>query len=357
LLRLSVMQWILIQVSSAVISAEQDGENLCRRLEHMKGHRIFPLVAAIFFLACACVSCESGSSSSDPGEVLPPRPWDNPMPDPSDDTTSSSMELIGSWVGYFLAGDDDVFDDVFNYSNENDNPLEFDFDDDDLFAIGIITREKEARFIGDTSQFVCPEGSLGASNIAGIRTIFGGYFDYYTWNTQGLEPYTANVEPISIYGNALFSIYFLDGFYWYTDTPEADRDFWQFQFFNYTTTGISADIEKIAGQWKISDAFWKGNTLTFTIEPNEDRRSATITGTDTHTPQNTFEGTIIEIHYDDTDLYDVSLKLNEEFDLEGLATYVSSYDNQGIHAESSLAIGVSDGQRMVTGLAAPVPEE
>jgi hypothetical protein len=56
-------------------------------------------------------------------------------------------------------------------------------------------------------------------------------------------------------------------------------------------------------------------------------------------------------------LYDVSLKLNEEFDLEGLATYVSSYDNQGIHAESSLAIGVSDGQRMVTGLAAPVPEE
>lgn len=322
----------------------------------MKGHRILSLVAALFFLACACVSCESGSDNLDPGGVLPPRPWDNPMPDPSDDTTSS-MNLIGSWVGYFLAGNDDVFD----YNNENDNPLEFDFDNDDLFVIGIITREKEARFIGDASQFVCSEGSLGVRNIANIRTIFGGYFDYYTWDTMGLDPYTANVEPISIYGNALLSIYFLDGFYWHTGVPEADRDFWQFQFFNYTTTGISADIEKIAGQWQISDAFWKGNTLTFTIEPSGDGESAIITGADAHTPQNTFEGTIIEIHYDGdvhgTDLYDVSLKLNDTFDLEGLATYVSSYDTQGIRTESSLAIGVSDGSRMVTGIAAPVVPE
>lgn len=320
----------------------------------MKGHRILFYIVAFFSLACACVSCESGSNNTDPGEVLPPRPWDNQMPDPSNDDIASSMKLMGSWVGYFLSGNDDVFD----YRGGNNDPLEFDLDDDDIFAIGMITREKEARFIGDTSQFVCPEGSLGVMNIADVRTIFGGYFDYYTWNTLGLDPYTADVESISIYGNALLSKYFLEGFYWYTGTPEAERDFWQFQFYNYTTTGISADIDKIAGQWQISNAFWKGNTLTFTITPDGDGQSATITGTDTHTPQNTFEGTIIEIHYDDdvhgTDLYKVSLTLNDTFDLEGLATYVSSYDTRGIHTESSLAIGVSDGERMVTGIAAPV---
>lgn len=319
----------------------------------MKGHRILSHIAAIFFLACVCVSCESSSSSTDPGNALPPRPWDSPMPDPSE--RPLSMELAGSWVGYFLAGNDDIFD----YSRENDNPPEFDFDDDDLFAIGLITQEREARFVGDTSQLVCPEGSLGVKNIYDLRTIFGGYFDYYTWNTLSPDPYAANVEHISIYGYALFSIYFLDGFYWYTDTPEADRDFWQFQFFNYTTTGISADIEKIAGQWQISDAFREGNTLTFTITPNSDGEAA-ITGTDTQDPQNTFEGTIIEIHYDDdvhgTDLYRVSLTLNDDASdpLEGLATYVSSYDTQGIHTVSSLAIGVSGGDRMVTGIAAPV---
>ncbi len=303
----------------------------------MKWHRILSLIATLFFLACACVSCESGSDNTDPGEVLPP---------------TGDMDLVGSWAGYFVSGADDAIDpdavdDVF-----------LDFDDDDIFAIGVITQEREARFIGDATQFVCPEGSLNVNYTLPTRTIFGGVLDHYTWNTQGLDPYTADVEAISIYGEAFLSIYFLNGVHWYTGTPEADRDFWQFQFFNYTTTGISADIERIAGQWQIGDAFWKENTLTFTITPNDDGQSATVTGTDTHDPQNTFEGTIIEIHYDDdvhgTDLYDVSLTLNGTFDLEGLATYVSSYDTQGVHTESSLAIGVSDGDRMVTGIAAPV---
>ncbi len=307
----------------------------------MKGPRIFSLaalVAAIFFLACACVSCESGSSNTDPGEVLPP---------------TGDMDLVGSWAGYFVSGADDVIDSDAVY----DDFLEF--DDNDIFSIGVITQEREARFIGDTSLFVCPEGSLSVNYTLPNTTIFGGVLDHYTWNTQGPDPYTADVESISIYGEAFLSIYFLNGVHWYTGVPEDERDFWQFQFFNYTTTGISADIGKLEGQWEISDAFWRDNTLAFTITPNDDGESAVITGSDTE--ENTFQGTIIEIHYDDdvhgTDLYDVSLTLNGIFDLEGLATYVSSYDTHGVQTESSLAIGVSDGDRMVTGLAAPVVPE
>ncbi|MGI6395621.1 MAG: hypothetical protein ACOX3E_00060 [Desulfomonilia bacterium] len=304
----------------------------------MKGHRILSHIAAIFFLACVCVSCESSSSNTDPGNVLPP---------------TGKLDLVGSWAGYFVSGADDAI----NPNAVDDGFL--DFDEDDIFAIGVITQEREARFVGDASQFVCPQGSLSVNYTLPNRTIFGGVLDYYTWNTLSPDPYAANVEHISIYGEAFLSIYFLNGVHWYTDTPEADRDFWQFQFFNYTTTGISADIEKIAGQWQISDAFREGNTLTFTITPNSDGEAA-ITGTDTQDPQNTFEGTIIEIHYDDdvhgTDLYRVSLTLNDDASdpLEGLATYVSSYDTQGIHTVSSLAIGVSGGDRMVTGIAAPV---
>lgn len=335
MLRLSVMQWILIQVSSAVISAEQDGENLCRRLEHMKGHRILHLVAAIFFLACACVSCESGSSSS---SDYPAEPW-QPI-----------GELVGSWFGYFYEGENGLIDDDFS-TDPLDEP-----DDDDVFTIGIITPEREARFIGDDTQYVCLENSLGIDDSLRVRTIFSGFFDHYTYasNTGGIGPYAADVKTMYIQGNAVFTIDNLYGFYC-DDVKGADMYYWEvINSMNATTAGVTADIEKLAGDWEISNSFYLDNTLAFTITPMDDE-SGLIIGEDTL--GNTFEGTIIEIHYDDTDLYDVSLKLNEEFDLEGLATYVSSYDNQGIHAESSLAIGVSDGQRMVTGLAAPVPEE
>ncbi|MGI6385960.1 MAG: hypothetical protein ACOX2W_02335 [Desulfomonilia bacterium] len=30
-------------------------------------------------------------------------------------------------------------------------------------------------------------------------------------------------------------------------------------------TGLSADVEKIAGKWRINDAFYAGNTLVLTI--------------------------------------------------------------------------------------------
>jgi hypothetical protein len=308
----------------------------------MKGHWRLSLIAAFFVLACACISCESNSNHGDPGDILPP---------------TEDMELVGTWAGYFVSGADDKLDDA---DSSGDDDLEF--DDDDIFAIGIITREKEARFIGDTSQFVCPEGSLSVDNTLSVRTIFGGHLDYYVWNTTGGNaPYTADVEHISIYGDAFLSIYFLNGLYWYTDVPEAERDYWQFQFFNYTTTGIAADIEKLAGEWTISHAFKRDNTLRFTITPTGDA-GGSISGTDTD--GNTIDGNIVEIHYDDlhgTEIYDVALTLTTPadgaFDLEGLATYVSSYDTEGIEVTPSIAIGVSDGSRMVTGLAAPVPDE
>jgi len=318
----------------------------------MKARSALTGIVAFLFLACACISCESGSSSSS-GPVEPQPPVDE--------------ELVGSWEGHLLAGEEDIIV-PGDFDSSDDENFVFDDDDDDIFVIGIITRDREAMLIGDESLFFC--STLGANDRLEVRTIFGGKFDRYTWNAQGDDsPYLSEKEPevISLFGNAFLSIYFLDGYYWYTE--EGQERSWPFQFLSYnsTSTGLTADVRKLAGTWEISNAFKKDNALSLTITTTGEPGTGNIQGSDSD--DNIFDGEIIEIHYTDlsgkqgVDIYRVSLELtplNEPGDglhlLEGLAAYVSSYDSKGIEVERSLAIGATDagGSRMVIGLAKPV---
>lgn len=311
----------------------------------MKGHRILSHIAAIFFLACVCVSCESSSSSSyDPGGSLPP-----------------IGELVGSWAGHFFMGENGLAPDDNEYGDSFDTYF-VEPDDDDIFVTAIITREKEARFIGDVTQYVCLENSFGVNRSLKVRAFFGGVFDHYTYtsNTGGIGPYAADVARKKVAGQALFTTDHLYGCYC-DDVDGADLYYWE--VLNLNSASASSDVKKIAGKWRINDSFYAGNTLVLTITTtgeDEYPGRGTIEGLDHY--GNSFDGEIIEIHYDDltgVDLYDVSLSLTpnepvdgEPFDLKGLAAF---YDTEGV---SSLAIGVSGGdpgeRRMVTGIAEPV---
>lgn len=303
--------------------------------------RIFVALFPVF-LAFACVSCESSSSSSsdDPGTAKDPLP------------------LSGTWQGYFLAGDDvvtkdsedDAYDDIYQGT-------EFDIDDDDIYVAAIITRELEARFIGDTTTFVCDEGSLGVKDVINIRKFLGADLDAYTWNTgSGGEWagdwYHADVVPHNIWGNTWLTNSLIGGLYWETGS-EVYR---QFQVYGYSSSGISPNIAKLAHEWKIENAFKGGNTLTFIIADD-----GSISGKDDE--GNSFDGTI-EIHYDaDTprhEIYNVNLTLDPidptypPVDLVGLATYIASTNDETNEVEESLAIGVTSDNHLVTGIAAKV---
>ena len=344
------MQWSVMPVSSAIISpAGPDSGKLFEEEDHMKGLRRLSLIAASFILACACISCESGSSG---GSYDPAGHW-QPI-----------GEVVGSWAGYFYRGENGLIDINDGFSVDILEP-----DDDDIFVTAIITREKEARFIGDETQYVCLENSFGVNTSLDVRAIFAGFFDQYTYtsDTSGIGPYAADVVRINVGGQAIFTTDHLYGYY-YEDVDDADMYYWE--VLNYAATPASSDIKKIAGKWRIDDSFYTGNTLVLTITTtgvDEDPGRGIIQGSDDR--GNLFEGEIIEIRYDDlpdVDLYDVFLTLTPHdsidgvpfFDLEGLATFISTYHTEGLDLDSSLAIGVSDGSRMVTGMAAPViPEE
>jgi len=339
-------------VSSAIISpAGPDSGKLFEEEDHMKGFRRLSLIAASFILACACISCESGSSG---GSYDPAGPW-QPI-----------GEVVGSWAGYFYRGENGLVDIDDGFSVDILEP-----DDDDIFVTAIITREKEARFIGDETQYVCLENSFGVNSSLDVKAFFAGVFDHYTYasDTGGIGPYAADVVRINVGGEAIFTTDHLYGYY-YDDVDDVDdADLYYWEVLNYAGTPASSDIKKIAGQWRIDDSFYTGNTLVLTITTtgvDEDPGRGIIEGSDDR--GNLFDGEIIEIHYDDlpgVDLYDVFLTLTPNdsfgggpFDLEGLATFISSYHTEGLDLDSSLAIGVSDGSRMVTGMAAPViPEE
>ncbi|NLW69074.1 MAG: hypothetical protein GXY28_14880, partial [Bacteriovoracaceae bacterium] len=86
----------------------------------MKGLRRLLLIAASFILACACISCESGSSG---GSYDPAGPW-QPI-----------GEVVGSWAGYFYSGENGLIDINDGFSVDILEP-----DDDDIFVTAIITR-------------------------------------------------------------------------------------------------------------------------------------------------------------------------------------------------------------------------
>lgn len=289
---------------------------------------IFLLICMGFMLGCSENSSSSGNDSE--SVVLP-----------DDDIFPST------WIGYFLSGEDDKY-------SEDEIREDFDFDDDDIFVVGVIAEDdnedSEVVFIGDADQYVGSGGSLTIDELLPVRSLFYGDLYHYTWNTQGLDNYLADVETITMSGNIFFLVLF-EGLYGYTDTEE----YWEYQLTRYTTSGISPDIKRIAGTWTIQDSFKKNNTLTFVIDP-EDSSSATVQGTDSLS--NDFDGTI-EIHYtiddanDDyaTYVYDLNLTLNGSETLDGLVTYISSMDSEGITVTDALAIGAWNEDFFVTGIA------
>jgi len=284
------------------------------------------------------MSCSESSGSSDPGPDIP----------------AEDSPLSGTWVGYFLAGDDDIYD-------PNDTSA-ITYDSDDIFVIGIITLEREARFISDKSMFVCPEGEFTVVDVDAVRKLFGGDLLYYVWDTfgaDGSDDYVATVSNKTIYGDAFLTNYFLQGLYWDAGTEDT---YWPFEVYNYNTTGVLPDIEELDGEWVMQNAFKKGNTLTFTIAKTSES-TASIRGEDS-TPfgtKNTFDGTIT-IHYDEENpnnvIFDLYLCMNDLIDLNGLATYIESMDFAGIDPiERTLAIGVTDTTtHLLTGFAKSVPE-
>ncbi len=315
--------------------------------------RIFLLIS----IAGLFVSCSDNSSGSSGTDDDPP--------------SFDSGPLYGTWAGFFKAGDEDKliptpgadYDDIYG-------PGEFDQDPNDLFVIGIIDKgttnsttslqKAEALFISDTSLF----HSSGSEDylwiqdqfsLPGITKVYYGYFSYYSWaDTTGLD-YSATVDDISIFGETspLLSNSLLSGLYWKTGVEE----YWETQLTLYTTTGVTTDLSKVTGTWKISHACQNDNTLTFTINAN-----GTISGGDSGAEMhNTFTGTI-QILYSDTRMYRVNLTMNpgvDGVDLEGLATYIESMHyggEDGIRIEKVLALGATGSGHFIKGFAKKQPE-
>lgn len=295
--------------------------------------RIYSALSLVLF-ACACISCESDSSSSS-GTYDPP---------------ALDEALSGTWYGWF---DDDIYSKDMKF-DENDP--------DNIFVVGIITREKTARFIGDASQYVTGAAMLDIEDTGHIA--FPKYFtadiSCYTWDTTGLgehdagDWYLADIVPHSLAGNSVFSSGWLLGKYWATGSEEKRY----FELYGYSSSGINPSIGKLAGEWKIEHAFKSGNDLTFTIEAD-----GTMEGQDVY--GNRLNGAIsIHVSAEDPkeEIYDVRLTLDPKdapyptVDLEGLASYLVSRNTTTDQVEESLAVGVTGDGHMVTGIAARVPE-
>ncbi len=293
----------------------------------------------LLFIACACISCEGSSGGSEVEDV----------PIATDD-----RELIGTWAGWFAYGADN-------------HTVDFDNDDpNDIFTIGILTLEREARFIGDTSQLVCYEGSFGVTNYYNVRKNFGGNFWFYTYETTG-DDYEATTQSIRFEGSTFLTNSYLDAYYVYRPIPDPLGDqYWEALLLNYSTSGIQPDVNKLEGTWEIEDSFVAGNTLTLNITAVSTTKG-TFTGADAPRGNTIINGEIIEIHYNDptrnipaTEMYRVSLDLNNgvsTVSLSGLATYIASMTSSGVSVDESLAIGAtsSGGTRMLTGIAEKVP--
>jgi len=294
----------------------------------------------LLFIACACISCESGSS--DGSNIV-----DTPI-------STDDRELIGTWAGWFAYGEDN-----FDVEYDNDDP-------NDIFAIGILTLELEARFIGDSAQLVCYEGDFSVTDYV-VRKNFGGDFYFYIYNTTTGTDYEATYSGIRFAGGTILTNDFLSGNYVYLPVPDPIVDYWEALFINYSVEDIYSDVHKLSGAWHIENSFVHGNTLDITIAAAAESTIGTITGSDTNGNTIT-NGEIIEIHYYDTtknipatDMYRINFTLTAggtSTDLSGLATYIENMDSSGVEVEQEvLAIGATSygSDRMLTGIATKVP--
>lgn len=309
----------------------------------MERYRSIHTLILLLFLAGTCISCDSSSGSNGSVETLP---------------VVENTPLYGTWAGYFM---NDVYD-------PDDTESALDPDENDLFIIGIITpgANQQVRLIGDVSQFISDDLVYQDTPDYYLRKEFGGHLAYYTWNTLGMnwntlglnsseDYYLASTQEYTFYGNTVFTTALLSGLYWPFGTNNLTTSR-QFQMFNYNESGVAADINDLKGHWRIENSFKGTNVLTFTIS-KQTESLAVITGSDGL--DNRFDGTI-EIRYSEysnAPIFSVDMTMNDEIELEGLATYIETFDTQGIEVERTLAIGVTDKVRnsqkkhLITGLA------
>lgn len=279
-----------------------------------------PCLIIFLFVALAGCSTSGGDAKEDP---LP------------------TQNISGVWLGYLVSG--------ALYPNG-------------IFTVGIVTEDREARFIGNNTQFVGPEGSLAVTpNSNG----FSGNMVH--WTTTGLSPVYNSFEkrPINIIiGFVSTKQLIYSAFYQYSNSSDSGS----MSFLPYNNTyDTSPDVSELSGTWEIKDSPHAGESVTLDIVPNiDDTTTASLTGNDTL--GNTFTGEI-SVHHGTREgttrfnVYDVQLAIDGGATLHGLATYVTQAneddpdDIKNQIATKTLAIGVTNDDETcsLSGLGTLVP--
>ncbi len=272
-------------------------------------HRIsfFLFLGITVFFAFGC--SENSSSSS----------GDNESP-------FAELEPSGVWLGKLI------------YESDTANPV---------FVIGVITKEREVRLIGEKRQYAGPEGSMHVT--AGTPILAGSLYDYQ-WDEAATD-YDA-VETVLSMSGYIATRALLWGAFHVQETDEPGS----FALFYNTTYTESPNVGDLVGEWQIDDVLHEGNTVSLFISLSNvaDTTRGNISVSDQLA--NVYNTGTIEIHYSEGvpyNVYDVSFGLNGE-ELAGLATFVEEMNTEGIEIPTrTLAIGATneDGTRSFTGLA------
>lgn len=295
---------------SDIIVVNKEEWSMTKRMRQLPG-----LIICLFLVIVGCSSSDSGGGGS-----VEPR---------------ENQDSAGVWLGYI----------------------------DEALVIGIITDDHDARFIGQDAfdqfnQFMSPAGE---PLVLTPPVVFSGDLDLCTWDTTGPDPveYGMSLRPGDLFTTVAtrfmlnLPIPFGGGAYYrFDDAPSGEPPLFFWCIYNTMYHKVSPDVNNLGGQWQMHRVFSADNTLILTITPTSASR-ANVSGADGR--GNSFNGTIT-IHYNDdgttTDknVYDVNLSLHDHGGevelLEGLATYVSQMNTQGIEIPSkTLVIGVTNSSR------------
>jgi hypothetical protein len=228
-----------------------------------------------------------------------------------------TQEISGVWLGDFIT------------------------DEIDNFTIGIITRDHEVRFVGNSVQYEGPEGAV---SVTPNSAVFDGDLVELSWDDTW-DDYRSTSAALQVLG-LIAGGASLSGAFQY---DEGTQETGSLIFIYNTTYEESPNVRNLEGDWIASNVFADGNTLTLTIIPDPDEQNTTngtITGSDAPLG-NSFDGEI-EIHYitdteDTENVYDVTLRINGGDDLTGLATIVEEMNTEGLEIpKKTIAMGVSN---------------
>lgn len=271
--------------------------------------RVFILMALAAALFCGCTSSGDGAGDDKIEPVEEP-------------------DISGVWLGWF----------------------------NETFAVGIILPDAVdyyAWFIADDRNYISPGGSPLV--VTPDSAVFTGNLDEYSWS--GLSPsYTASHESMYVLSSAItrltLGVNWPAGAYTYTTKKGAGL----FAFFYNTTYTVPPNVKNLGGSWRIlSGGMDGGTTIDLVITPSiGNTTGGTIRGSDNR--GNSFTGSItIRYTPEPLNIYAVSLRLNDDIDLTGLATYILETHTSGISlSRKTLAIGAvsNDYSHALSGLAA-----